>query len=179
MKLKKGYSELKRKNKNESGQSTTEFLLSLTLLLSFSMFFIQLCFLFAWGNYVHYATFMAARAFTAGGVDESDQIQRATDVITRMLKKKNSPGADRMPSVAKGVAIPGGADQALGLHVGAYGGGQNGGGFNRDLKSYSWLEGVRYRFSGRLFLIPLGGGVVKNVAAKTSKDNVLELTSES
>jgi hypothetical protein len=112
------------------------------LLLSFSFFFIQVCLILAWGNYTHYATFMAARAYLSGGGDEDGQTERARMVLERMLKRN---GRDRLPNVARGV----GGSSLAGAEIGP------GPGFGADRAS-SWAEGVRYTFRSRLFVIPPG-----------------------
>jgi hypothetical protein len=151
-----------RKRENNSGQATVEFALTLLLLLGFVFFYIQTAMIFAWGNYVHYATFMAARAYQAASATEEDQKTRAKNVLTRMVKKSAAiAGVDKLPSIARGV----GGDPA-GVFIGQ---GNEFKPFDRD---FSWQEGVRYTFKSRLFLIPMGGSQGPNV-------NSLTLTSES
>ena len=151
--------------KSEAGQSTIEFALTMILLMSFTMFFLRLALLFGYGNYAHYATFMAARAYLSSGADRSSsQVARAEQVILSMLKKSvNEPGVDRFPTIAKG---KGGGGRILGMQI--------------DHERYapgnlnlSWMRGVRYTFRSRLFLIPFGG------ASSIGKLNDIELTSES
>ncbi len=159
---------------DSTGQSTIEFALTMVLMISFLLFFFQLSMIFAFGNYVHYATFMSARAYLSASSTELDQRSRAKSVIVTMLKKSaGMSGVDKFPSIAKGV------------------GGGDPGGFTLDRPSqyqkgdpnYSWMEGVRYTFQGKLFLIPLGGSRQSapqgNVAAGQSSVNTLTLTSES
>lgn len=134
--------QARKKMADRQGQATLEFALVMLLVLSFSMFFIQLCLSLAWGNFVHYATFMAARAFVAGGGDETGQTERAKLVIQRTLKKG---GKDRFPNVAKGVG--GGAAGLEGVEIG------KGPGYE-PTRGSSWPEGVRYTFRSRLFSIP-------------------------
>ena len=152
--------------KKEEGQSTTEFALTLILLMGFVFFFMQISLIFGFGNYAHYATFMSARAYLSAGANRDDQIDRAKTVIVRTLKKSVvSTGADRFPSIAMGT---GGGDPQ---------------GFNVDSPEYvpgdrnlSWLQGVRYTFRSKLFLIPLGG---KSKSAAGNSVNQVTLTSES
>lgn len=152
-----------KKRARESGQATIEFALSMILLMVFVVFFIQLSLVFAWGSYVHYATFMSARAYESGGVTEADQQERAASVIKSTLKKSNAEGQDRLPFIAKGV---GGGD-LTGASIGAHDQ------FNGRERTLSWLEGVRYSFKSKLFLTPLGG------ASGGAARNSLTLTSES
>ncbi|MGK5086263.1 TadE family protein [Bdellovibrionota bacterium FG-2] len=152
-----------RKHKDESGQSTIEFALTMVLLIAFILFFLQLTLVFGVGNYFHYATFMSARAYLAAGSTPDDQRERANSVAIRMLKKSESQaGADRFPSIAQGM----GEGDVKGLTVQAAD--------PANLDS-SWMQGVRYKFRSRLFLMPLAGKTGKG----QSSLNQLILTSES
>lgn len=164
----------KKSRLNEKAQASLEFALVLSILVAFIFFYIQLCLVFAWGNYVHYATFMAARAYQAAGYNREDQISRAKNVLARAVKRGIAmPGEDRLPLVARGV---GGEDPA-GVEIEApkY--------FQSKVRNLSWMEGVRYTFRSRLFLIPLAGSSGKNSKkegeVKTSSVNSVTLTSES
>lgn len=146
-----------------SGQSTVEFILSMILFMSIVLFYFQLSMIFAFGSFVHYATFMSARAYLAAGPDESDQRTRAKDVIVRMLKKSaGQSGSDKFPSIARGS----GPGDPTGFQV------DRPSQFQKTDIDFSWLQGVRYTFRGRLFLLPLGRSL-------TTNQNRLELTSES
>lgn len=160
------------KNKSEQGQATIEFALSLILIMGFIFFYIQLALVFAWSNYIHYATFMSARAYLSGSVNREDQEERARKVIVKMLKKGESrAGLDRFPSVARGV----GGDGLAGFYV------RPPKEFNPSIRNFSWLEGVRYAFRSKLFLIPFGGSSKEsNDGGKNEKSvNEISLTSES
>lgn len=126
--------------------------------------------IFAFGNYVHYATFMSARAFLAAGQNSADQRTRARDVIVKMLKKSvGQSGTDKFPSIAVGV------------------GGGDPGGFEikspREDEPLSWMAGVRYTFQGRLFMLPLSGSKKNQntgpVSPGQKSANTLLLKSES
>jgi hypothetical protein len=156
---------MKSKNKQrfikmaDSGQATIEFALTMILFFSFFLFFLQLSLVMAYGNFVHYATFMSARAYLSAGPDQEDQQKRARDVIVQMLKKSaGASGVERFPFIAKGV---GGTDPG-GFEIMENGQGQ------------SWLTGVRYTFKSKLMMIPMGG-------TRSSKGaiNSVTLTSES
>lgn len=154
----------KRRKKNESGQTTVEFALTLVFAMSVVFFYIQLSLVLAFSNYVQYATFMAARAYYAGSASHGDQIKRAENVIKRMLKRGvDAPGADRFPSIAKGT----GDGDLKGAKIGPHDK------FSPTTRDYSWLEGVRYTFRSRIFMIPMGG------SQKSDKVNSVTLTSES
>lgn len=152
----------RRKRSNQSGQATVEFALTLLLLMAFILFYLQLSLMFAWGNFVHYATFMSARAYLSAGPSLSDQQERARNVIVRMLKRKGSSGTDRIPFIAKG---EGGTDVA-GFLV------DPPSEFNPTDRNSSWMQGVRYTFKSRVFLLPLAGKIDGSV-------NSVTLTSES
>jgi hypothetical protein len=139
---------IKARKMGNIGQSTIEFALVLIFLMSIIFFFLQMCFVFAYGNYVHYATFMAARAYLSAGPSIDDQEARATAVITKMLKRSGGFG-ERFPSIAQGVASQ---DEATppGLSV------KPPPQFVDGDRNFSWLQGVRYTFKSRLFLLPFG-----------------------
>ncbi len=137
------------------GQSTVEFMLASLFLLAFVFLFFQTALLLAAGNYVHYATFMAARAYMASGPSEEDQRRRAEDTMIDMVKKgAGQAGADRWPAIVRGV---GGGDTA-GIEVGpgpefaAIRGNKT----SQEFTRLSWQEGVRYRFRSKLIMVPFG-----------------------
>ncbi len=151
-----------KKIKEESGQSTVEFALTLSLLIGFSLFFLQLSLIFSVGNYFHYATFMTARALLSAGPDKADQLERARVLGTEMVKQSvGVAGADRWPGIAKGI----GGGQPTGMEIG------EGRQFSGGDPAHSWEEGVRYNFRSPLFLGFLGGA--------TTSGQGMELTSES
>ena len=151
--------------KNQEGQATTEFALMLMFVMALILFFMQLSLSFAWANYVHYATFMSARALLSGGDSPEDQIQRASNILAQMVKKGvGREGQDRFPAIAKGV----------GPFAAGIGSAPVGATFDPNDRNSSWMQGVRYTFRSRLFLIPFAG------SGKTTSDvNSLTLTSES
>jgi hypothetical protein len=137
-----------RGDARESGQSLIEFALSIFLVFGLLFFFIQLALVLSWGSYVQYATFMAARAYESGGVSKADQIDRAQEVLVRMVKRGISSNADRFPMIAQGYE---GEDPTVkGMSIG---GGPTFDPGNYDL---SWMQGVRYTFRSRLFVLPIG-----------------------
>ncbi len=140
--------EILRGSSAESGQSLVEFALSMFLVFGLLFFFIQLSLVLSWGNYVQYATFMSARAYLSGGVSPTDQRQRAQDVLTRMVKRGVVSNDDRFPMIAQG--YQGDDDTVRGSSIG---GGPTFDPGNYDL---SWMQGVRYTFRSRLFVLPIG-----------------------
>jgi hypothetical protein len=156
---------LRGKAKQE-GQSTVEFALTLMLLMGFVFFFMQISLVFGIGNYVHYATFMSARALLSAGSSSDDQSNRARSVIISTLKAGPTlENRDRFPIVTAtgGSVLPG-----MDIGDSHYQAG------NRDL---SWLQGVRYTFRSRLFLLPLSGK--PGAAATPASANSIQLSSES
>lgn len=156
----------------KSGQVLIEFILALFLFFGASLFFFQYGLSAAWGNYVHYATFISARAYLAGGPTKEDQFERAKDVLVSMVKKKDAESLDRLPMVAKGV--DGLGEQPSGVTGMAVLPPQE---FEPDDRKSSWMEGVRYTFRSKLFMLPLSG--LSTAAFKDTADKGLTLTSES
>jgi hypothetical protein len=154
----------RRPRLGERGQSTLEFALTLFLLMAFLLFYVQLSLLLGYGNYAQYATFMAARAYLSAGANQSDQAERARTVIIKTLKRGEG-GQDRFPSIAKGD----GDGEPKGVQIG------EAGNFSPTNPDLSWLQGVRYRFKGRLFVIPIGTGPAAAQASRAT----LTLQSES
>ena len=150
----------------EEGQATVEFVLALVMMMSFVLFYVQTALGLAWANYVQYATFMSARAYLSSGPNETEQADRAKRVAVQMLKRKGSAGVDRFAFISKG---EGGSDSdAKGLSVG------QGDQFKENDPDFSWMQGVRYRFKSRLFMMPFPGS-----DAGKGSDNTLMLQSES
>jgi hypothetical protein len=157
--------------KKEEGQSTLEFALTLIFLMAFIFFFLQLSLIFGFGNYAHYATFMSARAYLSAGASSDDASTRAQNVIVRTLKRSmTQSGIDRFPSVAQGYTSQGAESQ------GPTGFALNDSHYTPGDYNSSWLQGVRYTFRSRLFLIPMGGF---GATAGSSSANSVTLTSES
>ena len=156
------------RSRDERGQSTVEFALTLILMMAFLLFYLQLSMVFAFGNYAHYATFMAARAYLAAGSSIKDQQARAQSVLTKMLKRGDGSSTDRFPSIAKGIQgdgdIPG-----MSMSPPEQ--------FKQSDPNFSWLQGVRYTFRSKLFVLPLTGNL--NGPAQTNNLNSVTLTSES
>ncbi len=147
---------------HECGQSTIEFALTLILLFSFTLFFFQLSLVFAYGNYVQYATFMAARAYLSAGGSEQDQSDRALSSIVRMLKvSEDQPSKDKFSMIARGVG-----GNPAGVLIGR--GAQYSDSQKPD-RNFSWQEGVRYTFRSSLFWIPIGGSASSSEVTLTSE----------
>lgn len=145
---KRGKIKIFARGSSESGQSLVEFALSILLVFGMLFFFIQLAFVLSWGNYVQYATFMSARAYLSAGPSRQNQEDRAMEVLSRMVKQGTISNADRFPMIAVG---EGGEDSIVkGASVGG------GPGFDPTNYDLSWMQGVRYTFRSRLFVLPIG-----------------------
>ncbi|MBU6155018.1 MAG: hypothetical protein KGP28_12005 [Bdellovibrionales bacterium] len=79
--------EKKVQNRNQ-GQALMEFVLGLMVIFSFFFFFIRMSALFAVSNYIHYATFMSARAFSSGSIDPEIRRERAREVLDATVTGK-------------------------------------------------------------------------------------------
>ena len=151
------------------GQSTVEFALTMTLFMGFTFFLLRLCLVFSFGNYVQYATFMAARSYLAAGPSVSDQEERARFVLGYMLKRSAyQTRVDKFPSIAKG---HGGSNSDFpGVDIGR-------GTLYKETNDDSlWMLGVRYTFTSKLF--PISFGKSKGSDSKGTQGSI-ELTSES
>jgi Flp pilus assembly protein TadG len=142
-----------------AGQSTVEFTLMMMLMMGFVLFFLQISLVFGYGNYVHYATFMSARALLAGGENADDQQNRAQNYMALMLKQSVfTPAIERFPSIAKG---QGGTTSVTGMSI-------NLPDYDPNVADSSWSQGIRYTFQSRIFPLPLGGGEGTTGAASST-----------
>jgi hypothetical protein len=68
----------KKENFRNEGQALIEFVLGLMVIFSFFFFFVRMSAIFAVANYIHYATFMSARAYSsgAGKIDDAEEAAR-------------------------------------------------------------------------------------------------------
>jgi hypothetical protein len=142
------------------------------LFAGFLLFFTKVAYVFAYGNLVQYATFLAARAYQASGADPADQQERARLTLVRLLKKsEGETGTERFQSIARGI----GGDGVAGAEIGP------GPGFDPTEDANSWLQGVRYTFRSRLFVSLFGDRPGPGTAASGASQppGTLSLTSES
>lgn len=152
--------------RGEGGQALLEFLIVTSMILTFTFIFVQLAWGIAYGHYVHYATFMASRAYLSGGASKQEGAEAAADVLKAYLKRP--AGSDLFPFIAKARtgddrdAGNGGAEPvqgaAIGLHSEAAG--------KETSRAYSWAEGVQYNYNLRLFLLPISAFIVKDGQGK-------------
>lgn len=157
--------KLKRKKKGESGQAIVEFLVVISVIFTLAFLFVQVAWGIAYGHYVHYATYMAARAYLSGGETPSEQTEAAAGVLRKMLKRGGSE--DILPFLAKArrgddrdasgpEPVPG---AMIGTHPEAIGHEKN--------RPYSWAEGVQYNYALNLFLLPISSMMVKDGQGKS------------
>lgn len=137
-----------RKGPREAGQSTLEFTLTLLLMFGFFFFYFRLTTVFAFGNFVHYAVYMSARAYLAAGFDQKEQEQRASSVIEGLLMGN---AGERYAMFGKGIEVPGGNGSSTipGLAIGATD-------QFKPSRLPGWSQGVRYRFQSKIFPLRLG-----------------------
>jgi len=166
----------RRKNKpklsGEEGQAIIEFLIVTTMILTLIFLFVALSWGIAYGHFVHYATFMASRAYLSSDDTKEDQYEAAVSVLRSTVK--TARGRDILPMIAKARTgddrdvkgeepVPG---AALGAHSEMVG--------NENSRRYSWAEGVQYNFGLRAFLLPLSsvvaGGKGKTITPGTQNE---------
>jgi hypothetical protein len=161
----------KLRGRQEGGQATVEFALSLIILMAFTLFYLQLTLIFGIGNYVHYATFMAARAYLSAGPSRGDQVDRANAVIIQTLKKSaGQAGADRFSPYVK--ATGGGGDGPPGVDI-------NDATYNANDPVYSFFQGIRYTYKSTIFPQLIGNMPASSASTGPGGPNVLTLKSES
>jgi hypothetical protein len=155
----------RKKRRGESGQAIVEFLIVFSMILTLIFVFVQLAWGIAYGHYVHYATYMAARAYLSSAPTQQDQVEAASAVLRQTVK--TPAGNDLLPFVAKARTgderdvqgfepVPG---AAVGFHSQAQG--------REKSRKFSWAEGVQYNFSLRLFLLPFATFIVKDGYGKS------------
>ena len=111
-----------------------EFVLGLLMIFSFFFFFIRMSAIFAVGNYIHYATFMAARAYSSGTQGPDEQELRAKEVLDATV-------TNRFKSLVRAKS------DAATIGGGAY--------YQEDAIRDFWNQGVSYHFKAKLTLYPI------------------------
>lgn len=162
-----------REKSGEEGQVIVEFVIVFSMIATIMFLFVQVSWGIAWGHYTHYATYMAARAYMAGGVTKGEQFEAAGAVLRQMLKAGGkdpfpflSPsrgGGDRDTTGSEPVngAMVGTHPEAMGKVVDVPG--------SKGTRLYSWAEGVQYNYNMKLFLLPISKMVADNGKGKTIK----------
>ncbi len=146
--------------KKQSGQAIIEFILVISILLTMVFMFVQLSWATAWGHYVHYATFMSARAYYASGQTKGEQLENATAVLKTYLE--SSTGQALFPFISKPRTaddrdIQGGAEPVPGAFIGMNPYAST----SPNDRAFAWAEGVQYNFAVPIYLLPLAGWVKK------------------
>ncbi|MCM0605325.1 MAG: hypothetical protein KA715_04485 [Xanthomonadaceae bacterium] len=145
--------------RSKSGQAVIEFVLSLMFLMGLVVFIIHLSMSMAIGNYIHYATFMSARALLSSALNEAAQKENAEEVISKMLKNGTRFSGWIEPSLAGGGRFPG---AKIITNPSSWSGVNN-------HRASSWMSGVLYQFNMKVFMGPISG----------SAGSKISLTSES
>jgi hypothetical protein len=135
-----------RSKKKESGQALTEFVLGLMIVISFFFFYVKMAAVFAVGSFIHYATFMSARAYTASAANEEIQRVNAETVLQKMVGTRFK---NILTGTECGAGCPAeGMPQVVGARVGA-------GPFaQEDPANNPWNQGVTYSYKAKLSLYP-------------------------
>lgn len=156
---------VRRKVKDESGQAIVEFLVVCAVIFTMMFLFVQIAWGIAYGHYVHYATFMASRAYLSAGIVKEAQTSAAGDVLSQMLK--GGVGKDILPFVGKaregGDRDTQGPEPVAGAMVGTHPEAQA----REHSRAYSWAEGVQYNYELNLFLLPIASFMSKDGEGKT------------
>lgn len=116
-----------------------EFVLGIMVVISFFAFFIKLSATFVIGNYIHYATFMAARAYMSSANSQSDQQSNAEKVLRKMVN-------DRWKSMIKPDAESSGGVPGGFVGSGPYA--------VENPVAHFWNQGVTYGFTSKLSIYP-------------------------
>jgi hypothetical protein len=124
-----------------SGQALIEFVLGLMIVIAFFFFYVKMAAVFAVGNFIHYATFMAARAYSSSAETPDAQQRNAEAVIQKMLAGKWKP----LLKPTGGGTIPGAT-----VGPGPY--------FNDDPGADNWNQGVVYSYETKMSLYPWSRG---------------------
>ncbi len=126
-----------------------EFILGLMVVISFLFFYVKMAAVFAIGNYIHYATFMAARAYASSSTNLGTQNDNAQTVMTKMVQGR-----------WKGLVKPSNGGTAIGPGQFA----------QEDAPQNYWNQGAAYSYVASFSLYPWN---------KTGELINLKLTSES
>ena len=160
--IKYGHSN-KRGQANKRGQGTVELVLTMFAFFTILFMYVQLAFSMAVGNFLHYATFMAARAFLPGRESVSDQKKAANVYFTRLLGESGT----RFKGIAKPVETDGGGDVA-GTFVGQSSRVKLGNSASRDT---AWEQGATFKFKVKMYMLPLIKGGKKGEANEVTLES--------
>jgi len=139
----------------EKGQAMIEFVFGLMIVISFFFFYVRMCAIFAVGNFVHYATFMAARAYQSSTQTPDEQTQNAASVLKTML-------GGRFKTLIKGKGGDGTSIPGATIGAGPY--------YQQFPTEDYWNQGVTFEYTAKLALYPW---------SRNGQSIALDLTSES
>lgn len=153
----------KNKKTKQQGQSVIEFILVTSIILVMIFAFLQLAWATAWGHYVHYATFMASRAYFAAHENRQEQTSAAAYTLRSLLKKKDTE-QDLLSFIARSRTgsnrdIGNGVEPVSGAFIGTH---PYAASSDMSHRAFSWAEGVQYNFEFRLFTLPLAKLFIKD-----------------
>lgn len=145
-------SEVRTQKAHRAGQALMEFVLGLLIVISFFFFFMKMSATFVVGNFIHYATFMSARAYMSSSTDQQGNAEK----VLKQMVGGRWKGLIKPDSGASG-SVPGG-------FVGA-------GPIAQDNLSLDfWNQGVTFAYTSKLSIYPW---------SKEGQGIDLKLTSES
>lgn len=96
---------LKFKKLNEKGQSAVEFIIVTVVVFFFLLFYMSFAITLVASEYVDYATFMAARAYKSGNINQLKQETAGKIVFDQYLEPINSVIKSRRINFTNGGAI--------------------------------------------------------------------------
>jgi Flp pilus assembly protein TadG len=148
--------------RRRSGQSVIEFVIISLTFFTFFFILVKSALNLAQGHYVHYATFMAARAYMAGNTDQAAQKSAADRTLAAYLGEEGTRYGIHPDTDADG----NGAVASSNVGTGDV--------FNAGNPATRWQEGVTFAFKQRMYVLPL-------ISAVSSRGNAgqVKLTSES
>ena len=130
-------------DKSRRGQALIEFVLGLMIVISFFFFYVKMAAVFAIGNYIHYATFMAARAYSSGAGTPDEQTANAEAVLQKMV-------AGRFKTLLKPSSDSSGSIPGATVGPGPW--------YQEDAALDNWNQGVTYAYETKIALYPWSKG---------------------
>jgi len=140
---------------NRAGQALMEFILGLMIMISFFFFFMKMSGVFVIGNFIHYATFMSARAYMSSNTNQGAQLSNGEDVLRKMVANRWKNMIK--PDTNAGGSVPGG-------FVGSGPSAQD------SLDTDFWNQGTTFSFNANLSMYPWnkdGQGVILKLSSES------------
>jgi len=132
-------SSIEKKRKIQAGQALIEFVLGLMIVISFFAFFMKMSAVFVVGNFIHYATFMSARAYMSSDLNQGVQQANGETVLREMVQGRWSFLIK--PDTSSTGNVPGGY-----VGSGPYA--------QESMQLDAWNQGTTYTYSANLSLLP-------------------------